>query len=277
MSNCFVTLVEILKERAGPLGEDEIWALLQQATESSPFRPTGLYIICPWSMLLSSTGALSFRSNLSGAEIYTFTAPEVLQGRGSNSQLGTPEMHVYSLGMTLYWAADYQLLESQPIQLSDLLNQLLLSMCEDLAHKRVPLETILDICKTHQQSSGLPPADMHLRRLVKEVLGSKAEVGKHSCLLPCSTFISIQLVGSWQNPVQLNYLQSGWLPIPIVSVHWTLFIKISVMNFSLSFTATQLKPQTHFSARDFFNIEIDSQQTAMSHLPFFLKKGGCQR
>uniref|UniRef100_A0A4W3HDC8 Uncharacterized protein n=1 Tax=Callorhinchus milii TaxID=7868 RepID=A0A4W3HDC8_CALMI len=139
------------------------------------------YIICPWSMLLSSTGALSFRSNLSGAEIYTFTAPEVLQGRGSNSHfIVCFQMHVYSLGMTLYWAADYQLLESQPIQLSDLLNQLLLSMCEDLAHKRVPLETILDICKTHQQSSGLPPADMHLRRLVKEVLGSKAEVGKHS-------------------------------------------------------------------------------------------------
>ncbi|XP_007902819.2 tyrosine-protein phosphatase non-receptor type 13 [Callorhinchus milii] len=182
MSNCFVTLVEILKERAGPLGEDEIWALLQQATEvlqkttaQDAVHVTMSYIICPWSMLLSSTGALSFRSNLSGAEIYTFTAPEVLQGRGSNSQLGTPEMHVYSLGMTLYWAADYQLLESQPIQLSDLLNQLLLSMCEDLAHKRVPLETILDICKTHQQSSGLPPADMHLRRLVKEVLGSKAE------------------------------------------------------------------------------------------------------
>ncbi|XP_078055407.1 FERM and PDZ domain-containing protein 2 [Mustelus asterias] len=179
MSNSFVTLAEVLEARGGPIEDNEIWALLLQATEvlqenaveGIPFS----YIICPWSVLLSASSGLSFRSNVSGGDIYTFTAPEMLQGRGSNSQLGIEKMHVYSLGMTLYWAADYQLPETQPVQLSGRLNHLLLSMCEDLPHRRVSLESILNTCETHRQSSGLPPASSCLRKLVRLVLGSTAE------------------------------------------------------------------------------------------------------
>ncbi|XP_067828734.1 FERM and PDZ domain-containing protein 2 isoform X2 [Heptranchias perlo] len=180
MSNSFVTLAEVLKVRGGPIEDNEIWALLLQATEvlqenaveDIPFS----YIICPWSVLLSASGGLSFRSNASGGDIYTFTAPEMLQGRGSSSQLGIEKMHVYSLGMTLYWTADYQLPETQPVQISDRLNNLLLSMCEDLPHRRVSLETILNICETHRQNSGLPPTSTYLRKLVQLVLGSTTEV-----------------------------------------------------------------------------------------------------
>ncbi|XP_041032363.1 tyrosine-protein phosphatase non-receptor type 13-like [Carcharodon carcharias] len=179
MSNSFVTLAEVLEARGGPIEDNEIWALLLQATEllqenaveGTPFS----YIICPWSVLLSASGGLSFRSNVSGGDIYTFTAPEMLQGRGSNSQLGIEKMHVYSLGMTMYWAADYQLPETQPVQLGGRLNHLLLSMCEDLPHRRVSLETILNTCETHRQNSGLPPASSCLRKLAQLVLGSTAE------------------------------------------------------------------------------------------------------
>ncbi|XP_072347844.1 FERM and PDZ domain-containing protein 2 isoform X1 [Scyliorhinus torazame] len=179
MSNHFVTLAEILEARGGPIEDNEIWALLLQATEvlqenaveGTPFS----YIICPWSVLLSASGGLSFRSNVAGGDIYTFTAPEMLQGRGSSSQLGIEKMHVYSLGMTLYWAADYQLPETQPVQLGGRLNHLLLSMCEDLAHRRVSLETILNTCETHRQNSGLPPTSACLRKLVQLVLGSTVE------------------------------------------------------------------------------------------------------
>ncbi|XP_078386842.1 FERM and PDZ domain-containing protein 2 isoform X2 [Cetorhinus maximus] len=179
MSNSFVTLAEVLEARGGPIEDNEIWALLLQATEllqenaveGTPFS----YIICPWSVLLSASGGLSFRSNVSDGDIYTFTAPEMLQGRGSNSQLGIEKMHVYSLGMTMYWAADYQLPETQPVQLGGRLNHLLLSMCEDLPHRRVSLETILSTCETHRQNSGLPPTSSCLRKLAQLVLRSTAE------------------------------------------------------------------------------------------------------
>ncbi|XP_072138668.1 FERM and PDZ domain-containing protein 2 [Mobula birostris] len=179
MSNSYVTLSEVLAARGGPIEDDEIWALLLQASEvlqekaveDAPFS----YIICPWSVLLSMSGEVSFRSNASGGDVYTFTAPEILQGRPSSSQLAIEKMHVYSLGMTLYWAADYQLPEAQPIQLSDQLNQLLLRMCEDLPNKRVSLETVLHIGKAYWQSSGGPPTSTSLRKLVQLVVGNTAE------------------------------------------------------------------------------------------------------
>ncbi|GCC28585.1 hypothetical protein chiPu_0007016 [Chiloscyllium punctatum] len=182
MSNSFVTLAEVLEARGSPMDDDEIWALLLQAAEvlqenaleGSPFHS----ILSPWSVLLSASGGLTFRSNVSGADIYTFAAPELLQGRSSSSQLGIEKMHLYSLGMTLYWAADYHLPETQPVQLSGPLNQLLLSMCEDLPHKRVSLETIVNTCEMHRQNLGLPPASTCLRKLVQLVLGSTAEVQK---------------------------------------------------------------------------------------------------
>ncbi|XP_059802371.1 tyrosine-protein phosphatase non-receptor type 13-like isoform X1 [Hypanus sabinus] len=179
MSNSYVTLSEVLEARGGPIEDNEIWALLleasevlqEKAEEDAPFS----YIICPWSVLLSTSGELSFRSNASGGDVCIFTAPEILQGRCLSSQLAIEKMHVYSLGMTLYWAADYQLPEAQPIQLSDQLNQLLLQMCEDLPNKRVSLETILHIGKAYWQSSGGPPTSTSIRKLVQQVVGNTAE------------------------------------------------------------------------------------------------------
>uniref|UniRef100_A0A8C1UMG6 FERM and PDZ domain containing 2 n=1 Tax=Cyprinus carpio TaxID=7962 RepID=A0A8C1UMG6_CYPCA len=60
---------------------------------------------------------------------------------------------VYSLGMTLYWSVDYHLPQNQPIQLSDSLNCLLLSMCEDMAHRRANLNSILEVCESHHKAS----------------------------------------------------------------------------------------------------------------------------
>ncbi|XP_048419336.2 tyrosine-protein phosphatase non-receptor type 13 isoform X2 [Stegostoma tigrinum] len=180
MSNSFVTLAKVLEARGSPMEDNEIWALLLQATEvlqENALEGTPChYILSPWSVLLSASGGMSFRSNVSGTDIYTFAAPELLQGRSSSSQLAIEKMHVYSLGMTLYWAVDYQLPETQPVQLSGQLNQLLLSMCEDLPHKRVSLDTIVNTCETHRQNLELPPASTFLRKLVQLVLGTTAEV-----------------------------------------------------------------------------------------------------
>lgn len=61
------------------------------------------------------------------------------------------------------------LLLVQPIQLSDSLNCLLLSMCEDMAHRRANLNTILEVCETHHKASLLPPPNKVIKQLVEDV------------------------------------------------------------------------------------------------------------
>uniref|UniRef100_A0A672G1G6 KIND domain-containing protein n=1 Tax=Salarias fasciatus TaxID=181472 RepID=A0A672G1G6_SALFA len=150
---------EVLEARGGPLLEEEVWSLLLGTAESlvdvsykgKAFQLPLIAdshtpclrghnnmcsIISPTSLLLSATGTLAFKNCGLSDEVSTFTAPEMLQGRASS----TKPMLVYSLGMTLYWSVDFQLPQNQPVQLSDHLNSLLLSMCEDvLSDASVPV------------------------------------------------------------------------------------------------------------------------------------------
>ena len=58
----------------------------------------------------------------------------------------------------------------QPVQLSDNLNGLLLSMCEDLVHRRMNLNCILEACESQNKTTLLPPPSKVIRQLVEEVL-----------------------------------------------------------------------------------------------------------
>uniref|UniRef100_A0A8D0HPL6 FERM and PDZ domain containing 2 n=1 Tax=Sphenodon punctatus TaxID=8508 RepID=A0A8D0HPL6_SPHPU len=133
-----------------------------------------IYVICPWSILLSAGGSLSFQDNVSQAEASPFKAPEMLHGR-IKIFFGFSQMLVYSIGMTLYWSADYQVPPNQSLQLSDRLHTLLLTLCEDLPHKRQSPESILETCEAHQKESP-STANVYIKRLVKLVLGSTTEV-----------------------------------------------------------------------------------------------------
>uniref|UniRef100_A0A3Q1JIE4 KIND domain-containing protein n=1 Tax=Anabas testudineus TaxID=64144 RepID=A0A3Q1JIE4_ANATE len=179
MSSTFVTLAEVLEARGGPLLEDEVWSL----NLSAPLLYIIYFmlfsghnnmcnIISPKSLLLSATGTLAFKNCGLSDEVSTFTAPEML----NISNLSCPslvhfvtQMLVYSLGMTLYWSVDFHLPQNQPVQLSDHLNSLLLSMCEDLAHRRANLNSILEACESQHKASILPPPTKVIRQLVEEV------------------------------------------------------------------------------------------------------------
>ncbi|XP_069044948.1 FERM and PDZ domain-containing protein 2 isoform X3 [Lepisosteus oculatus] len=175
MSSTFVTLAEVLEVRGGPLEEDDIWSLLLGTTESlleASYQGHNnvCSIICPGSLLLSANGSLAIKNSTLNDEVCVFMAPELLQGHALSSRLAMEKVHVYSLGMTLYWSADYHVPQNQPIQLSDHLNCLLLSMCEDTAHKRVALQTILEACEMHHKASVLPPPNRVIKQLVEDVL-----------------------------------------------------------------------------------------------------------
>ncbi|XP_068597095.1 tyrosine-protein phosphatase non-receptor type 13 [Brachionichthys hirsutus] len=174
MSSTFVTLAEVLEARGGPLLEEEVWSLLLGTAESLvdvsyKGHNNICNIISPTSLLLSATGTLAFKNCGLSDEVSTFIAPEMLQGRASSTKPAIERMLVYSLGMTLYWSVDFHLPQNQPVQLSDHLNSLLLSMCEDLAQRRMNLNSILEACESQHKASSLPPPANVIRHLVEEV------------------------------------------------------------------------------------------------------------
>ncbi|XP_077157082.1 tyrosine-protein phosphatase non-receptor type 13 isoform X2 [Paroedura picta] len=184
-----VSLAEALEVRGGPLHEEEIWAVLNQSAESLQelFRkadPSALnFIISPWSLLLLPSGSVSFTNeNVSNQDLRAFTAPEVLQNQLLSSLSDVEKIHVYSLGMTLYWGADYEVPQSQPIKLGDHLNSILLGLCEDVVYARLSVRTILDACSAHVRNSNCSPSFSYVKQLVKLVLGSLSGVDQLSCI-----------------------------------------------------------------------------------------------
>ncbi|XP_053927599.1 FERM and PDZ domain-containing protein 2 isoform X4 [Cuculus canorus] len=179
MSSSCVTLDEVLWAKGSPLEEEEIWALLYLATEQlleDLHKDPAICVICPWSVLLSAEGNLSFQNNGSQTETVPFSAPELLHRQSKNQCIGLTKMLVYSLGMTLYWSADYQVPPNQSLQLSDQLHTLLLTLCEDLPHKRLSPESILEACEAHQKEYASLPANVYIKKMVQFAVGSVSEV-----------------------------------------------------------------------------------------------------
>ncbi|XP_032043205.1 tyrosine-protein phosphatase non-receptor type 13 isoform X6 [Aythya fuligula] len=186
--NMHVSLAEALEVRGGPLQEEEIWAILNQSAESLQelFRkadPTALgFIISPWSLLLLPSGSVSFTDdNVSQQDLRAFTAPEVLQNQSLSSLSDVEKVHIYSLGMTLFWGADHEVPQSQPIKLGDHLNSILLGMCEDVIYARVSVRTVLDACSAHIRNSNCAPSFSYVKQLVRLVLGSLSGMDHLAC------------------------------------------------------------------------------------------------
>uniref|UniRef100_A0A3Q3DCS5 Protein tyrosine phosphatase non-receptor type 13 n=1 Tax=Hippocampus comes TaxID=109280 RepID=A0A3Q3DCS5_HIPCM len=177
-----VSLAEALEVRGGPLQEEEVWAVLSQSAESLQelFHkdPSAMgFIISPWSLLLMPSGNISFTNEyVTQQDLRAFTAPEVLEGSSLTSVADIEKMHMYSLGMTLYWGADYEIPQSQPMKLGEHLNSLLLNMCDDVTLSRMSLRTVLDICSKHIRNSTCDPPFSYVRKLVRLVLGSLSQL-----------------------------------------------------------------------------------------------------
>ncbi|KAM4807873.1 tyrosine-protein phosphatase non-receptor type 13 [Rhinophrynus dorsalis] len=178
-----VSLAEALEVRGGPLQEEELWAVLNQSAETLQgllrrADPVALgFIISPWSLLLLPSGSVTFTDeNVFNQDLRAFTAPEVLQTKSLSSLADIEKIHIYSLGMTLYWGADYELPQSQPIKLGDRLNSILLDMCDDHVYTRLSFRTVLDGCSAHIRNSNCSPSFCYIKQLVKLVLGSQSGI-----------------------------------------------------------------------------------------------------
>ncbi|XP_052046278.1 FERM and PDZ domain-containing protein 2-like [Apodemus sylvaticus] len=169
MSVASVTLASALQVRGEALSEEEIWSLLSLAAErllEDLRNDSSDYVVCPWSLLLSAAGSLSFQDHVSHVEAAPFKAPELLQGPNEEEQ---PDA-------------------SQPLQLQEPVHSLLLAMCEDQPRRRRPLQAVLEACRIHQEEVAVypAPASLHISRLVGLVLGTISEVERrvveeHTC------------------------------------------------------------------------------------------------
>ncbi|XP_055281936.1 FERM and PDZ domain-containing protein 2 isoform X2 [Moschus berezovskii] len=185
MSPASVTLASALQVRGEALSEVEIWSLLSLAAERllEDLRDdSSNYVVCPWSVLLSAAGSLSFQDHVSHIEAAPFKAPELLQGQSDDEQHDASQMHVYSLGMTLYWSAGFHVPPNQPLQLCQPLHSILLTMCEDQPGRRLPLQSVLETCQIHWEEAAVHPtsANLHVRQLVGLVLGTISEVERRT-------------------------------------------------------------------------------------------------
>ncbi|XP_054974640.1 FERM and PDZ domain-containing protein 2 [Sorex araneus] len=183
MSPAPVTLASALQVRGGALSEEEIWSLLSLAAERllEDLRDdASTYVVCPWSTLLSVTGSISFHNRISLIEAAPFKAPELLHGQSDGEQPDASQWHVYSLGMTLYWSAEFRVPPKQPLQLGETLHSLLLTMCEDQPRRRLPLQSVLEACWAHRQEVAGSPASagLHVSQLVTLVLDTISQVEK---------------------------------------------------------------------------------------------------
>ncbi|CDQ98783.1 unnamed protein product [Oncorhynchus mykiss] len=123
------------------------------------------------------SGSVSFTDeNVTQQDLRAFTAPEVLEGVTLSSLSDIEKMHMYSLGMTLFWGADYEVPQSQPMKLGEHLNSILLNMCDDTTLSRMSVLTVMDACSTHIRNSSCEPSFTHIRKLVRLVLGSLSQL-----------------------------------------------------------------------------------------------------
>lgn len=72
------------------------------------FPDSSDYVICPWSLLLSAAGSLSFQDHVSHIEAAPFKAPELLQGPNEDeqpeaSQVGCVSPRFGTLGGSFSW------------------------------------------------------------------------------------------------------------------------------------------------------------------------------
>uniref|UniRef100_A0A8B9Z4A0 FERM and PDZ domain containing 2 n=1 Tax=Buteo japonicus TaxID=224669 RepID=A0A8B9Z4A0_9AVES len=170
MSSSCVTLAEVLWAKGSPLEEEEIWALLYLATVQlleDLHKDPAICMICPWSVLLSAEGNLSFQNNASQVEAVPFSAPELLHRQSKNQRIGLTKISFNSTSIL-----------TQSLQLSDQLHTLLLTLCEDLPHKRLSPESILEACEAYQKESASLPADVYIKKMVQFAVGSVSETKK---------------------------------------------------------------------------------------------------
>ncbi|XP_074647545.1 tyrosine-protein phosphatase non-receptor type 13-like [Tubulanus polymorphus] len=176
-----VSLAEALEVRVVPITEGELWAVLCQTAETiqdfveqdEAFRdgkPT--YVVTPDTLMLCSDGHVELADVSVDHYIKSsYMAPEIHEKHHSSSHY-IEKMYVYSLGMTLYSAADVNS-TNKDAKISHVLDSLLYSMCEEQAVHRPSLADLLHECRNQgPRFTGQMPYPGLIIQLYQQIMGS---------------------------------------------------------------------------------------------------------
>ncbi|XP_078576215.1 tyrosine-protein phosphatase non-receptor type 13-like isoform X2 [Branchiostoma floridae x Branchiostoma japonicum] len=181
-----VSLEEALQVRAGPLQEGEVWGVLCQSAEAlqdlflkgdRDLTDGPTFVITPQSLLLTPTGHVQFADSMEtpGNDGNSYVAPEMFQPINTDLETAAEKMYVYSLGMTLYWGADFEHPKGRA-RLGAELEKVLLGMCEEKSSRRLSLMQVLESCSSRHQKGRAVSAFSQVIQLAKLVLGSLPEL-----------------------------------------------------------------------------------------------------
>lgn len=98
---------------------------------------------------------------------------------------------------------------NQSLQLSDQLHSLLLTLCEDLPHKRLSPESILEVCEAHQKESSSLPVNVYIKKMVQFVVGSVSEVS--TTLIPNHLFFCECLYELKKWDLAVGFYAENWV------------------------------------------------------------------
>lgn len=179
-----VSISDVLEVRGGPLRESEVWALLcQSAAAIQDFFIKGAathkedgttFVISPQTLTVCRDGQVTFAPGPSTWHGTDFTAPEVSSNQTHcMSDTAIEKMFLFTLGKTLQVATEYGLRRNECVGISQHLDSLLDTMCEENPAVRVGLRPILEACDLHtRQHPGKVPYAQTITCLYMSVLGS---------------------------------------------------------------------------------------------------------
>uniref|UniRef100_A0A8C5Q5S6 FERM and PDZ domain-containing protein 2 n=1 Tax=Leptobrachium leishanense TaxID=445787 RepID=A0A8C5Q5S6_9ANUR len=244
MNGTYVALSEVIKVRGSPLSEEEVWALLCTASE----HIMHLYNkgsktwtdISPWSLVILGSGYMCFQNGFY-EQACQFRAPEIFQGSAQ-----TKESMVYSLGMTMFWVAEYNIPTDQPVDLDSTIQTILITMCDESPKQRPSPEMIIQKCLEHQREYSLLPSGFYVQGLVSLVLGNCSQKQSEDTL-------DVQLTKSQMIRERLKQKSTEPPSFPSVPVHSAR---------KSQFMSTLEKPYKDSPSQD-FQVPINSFQAPM--------------
>eukprot|EP00041_Stephanoeca_diplocostata_P029971 m.895975 g.895975 ORF g.895975 m.895975 type:complete len:1696 (+) comp23665_c0_seq2:202-5289(+) len=154
-----MSLASILQARGSALAEPELWSLLAETAaliQCSTTASLSRFILSPFTLILGQTGTVSVQMahHQSGSKSNVFMSSEHKLMTSSSDRLELERAHLYSLGITLYYAADYGAADHTHPELSPHLERLIASMVHEFSHKRCTLNDVVAACHGSPSTQG---------------------------------------------------------------------------------------------------------------------------
>eukprot|EP00118_Oscarella_pearsei_P002924 m.12210 g.12210 ORF g.12210 m.12210 type:complete len:2074 (+) comp23876_c0_seq1:117-6338(+) len=177
-----VTLTDLLMARSAPLTEDELWAVLgvscecledQMKRDKSTWASGPSLLITMDTLMLNRAGDVRFCPGfIAPDDPGSYAPPETVSGKYDVTRASVEKMYMYSLGMSLFTAAEFE--TDEGAKLGDELESTLLNMCEEAPECRFSIGQVQENCSEHARKSNCLPYSDKVSAMIESLMGSTA-------------------------------------------------------------------------------------------------------